>query len=124
MSFARAAGSRSWRRALGLSVAERLAPSSRPASTMGCPPSRAVGSVEGSRGSIGCSARSPPSVRSYATYAMSCGNGDFGRLGHGGFGEGEAGLGLSAETFRRVTGVPKVGAWRSREMARLKKKVF
>lgn len=46
--------------------------------------------------------------RGYATYAMSCGNGDYGRLGHGGAGQGDAGMGLSSETFRRVTGIPQV----------------
>jgi hypothetical protein len=47
-------------------------------------------------------------ARGYATYAMSCGNGDFGRLGHGGGGEGGAGAGLSSDVFRRVTGLPQV----------------
>jgi hypothetical protein len=48
------------------------------------------------------------SARGYATYAMSCGNGDFGRLGHGGGGEGGAGVGLSSDVLRRVTGLPQV----------------
>jgi hypothetical protein len=52
--------------------------------------------------------------RGYATFAMSCGNGDFGRLGHGGEGQGDAGLGLSSEAFRRVAGIPQVCAYRKK----------
>jgi hypothetical protein len=37
-----------------------------------------------------------------ATYAMSAGNGDFGRLGHGGGGRGPHALGLSSESLRRM----------------------
>ena len=37
---------------------------------------------------------------------MSCGSGDYGRLGHGGAGTGAAGLGLSADRLREMTGLP------------------
>ena len=47
-------------------------------------------------------------TRGVATRVVSCGNGDFGRLGHGGDGRGRAGLGMSAETFQRMTGIPQV----------------
>ena len=40
------------------------------------------------------------------TVAMSCGNGDFGRLGHGVAGSGDAALGLSADRFRPMLGLP------------------
>ncbi len=43
---------------------------------------------------------------SMGTVAMSCGNGDFGRLGHGVAGSGDAALGLSADRFRPMLGLP------------------
>ena len=47
-------------------------------------------------------------TRGVSTRVVSCGNGDFGRLGHGGDGRGTAGLGMSAETFQPMTGIPQV----------------
>ena len=47
-------------------------------------------------------------TRGVSTRVVSCGNGDFGRLGHGGDGRGNAGLGMSAETFQPMTGIPQV----------------
>lgn len=47
-------------------------------------------------------------TRGVSTRVVSCGNGDFGRLGHGGDGRGSAGLGMSAETFQPMTGIPQV----------------
>ena len=38
----------------------------------------------------------------YATFALSCGNGDFGRLGHGGSGSGESALGLTTDRFTKI----------------------
>jgi len=70
------------------------------------------------RAFAGTRARSPPSQgflraaslrwttltdkKCYATYAVSAGNGDHGRLGHGPSGSGDNALGLSSERFQRV----------------------
>ena len=48
----------------------------------------------------------PAPRRGVTTVAMSCGSGDYGRLGHGGAGTGAAGLGLSADRLREMTGLP------------------
>ena len=54
------------------------------------------------------SSRPWSTTRGVSTRVVSCGNGDFGRLGHGGDGRGHAGLGMSAETFQPMTGIPQV----------------